>query len=149
MANKRTVVLSGTPEINEEGVASAEVKPGYLVKGVTSIAHHASAGENVPRAVAMERDELGRGIDNTYQSADQSSAFYASGDTVKVAVLYPGCRATMFLASGYGVAADGPLQSHGDGTLRPAEASQARLFRLAQATVVGSAAVVAIKVEAM
>lgn len=149
MANKRTVVLNGTPEVNEEGVASAQIKPGYLVKGVTSIAHQDSVGGDFPRAVAMERDELGLGIDNTYQSVDQITAFYASGDTVKVAVAYPGCRFTMFLASGYGVAADGRLQSHGDGTLRPLEGTNTPLFRLVQATVVGSAAVVAIKVEAM
>ncbi len=148
MANKRSVLLNGTPQVNEEGACSAELRPGYLVQGVTTITVHNTAGENVPRAVALERDELGRGIDNTYQSADQSSAYYASGDRVKVAVLYPGCRATMFLASGYGVTADGQLQSHGDGTLRPMEASQAALFRSLE-TVVGSAAVVAVRVEAM
>lgn len=148
MANKRSVVLLGQPPVNEEGVASAQVKPGYLVQGVASISHHNTAGENVPRAVALERSELGTGIDNLYQSSGTPTAFYASGDTVKVAVGAPGHRFTMFMASGYGVAADGQLQSHGDGTLRPAEASQAFLFRALE-TIVGSAAVVAVKVEVM
>lgn len=149
MANKRAVILRGQPEINEDGVASAAVKPGYLVAGYASIAHQSVAGANVPRAIALERDELGTGIDNTYQSATTLTAFYASGDTVKVAVGKPGDRFTMFLASGYGVAANGQLQSHTDGSLRPVEASQTPLFRLVQATVVGSAAVVAIAVEVM
>lgn len=149
MANKRKVVLAGSPTINEDGVASAQVKPGYLVQGFSAISHHNTAGENVPRAVALERDELGLGIDDTYKSADQVTAFYASGDTVKVAVGKPGERFTMFLASGYGVVADGQLSSHGDGTLRPIEGTHEPLFRLYQATVVGSAAVVAIVVEVM
>ena len=148
MSTKRSVVLKGTPVVNEEGVASAQVKPGYLVAGVTSIAHHASAGANTPRAVAHERDELGTGIDNTLQGSGTGSAFYASGDTVKVAVGYPGVQFTMFVASGYGVAVDGKLQSHGDGTLRPLEGTNTPLFRSYEA-VTGGATVPAIRVEAM
>lgn len=148
MANKRSVIDKGNPIINEDGIASAAVNPGYLVDGVSSIAHHASAGGNTPRAVALEREEFGTGIDNTYQGEGTGSAFYASGDTVKVAVGYPGCRFTMFLASGYGVAVNGKLQSHGNGQLRPLEGSNTPLFRSIDA-VTGSTSVPAIRVEVM
>lgn len=149
MANKRAVILKGTPTFNEEGIAGAAVKPGYLVKGVGTILHHATAGGNVQRAVACEREEFGAGIDNTYQGSGTVSAFYASGDVVKVGVLYPGCQATMFLASGYVVAADGVLQSHGDGTLRPTEASQTTLFRAIDAVAAQALVPTAIRVEAL
>lgn len=148
MANKRAVLVAGEPEFNEDGAAGAAVKPGYLVKGVGTILHASVAGAAVPRAtVALERDELGQGIDNTYQGQGTASAFYASGDTVKVAAGYPGCRFTMFLASGYVVAADGVLQSHGDGTLRPTEANQTSLFRAIDAVAVQALVPTAIRVE--
>ena len=148
MANKRSVILKGDPEVNEEGVASAAVKPGYLVDGVASIAHHATAGGNTPRNFALERSELGAGIDNTYQGQGTPSAFYASGDTVKVATCYPGVEVTAFIASGYGVAVNGKLQSHGDGTLRPLEGSNTPLAVSADA-VTGSTSVPAVRVRVM
>lgn len=116
MANKRKIILRGDPEVNEYGVASATVKPGYLVKGVSVIAHQTSTTK-VPRAVALERDELGTGIDNTYQGSGTISAYYASGDTVKVAVFDSGDEATVFLASG-NYSEDDLLESAGDGTLQ-------------------------------
>jgi hypothetical protein len=116
----RSVILRGADlvQVNEEGVASAQVKPGYLVDGVTSIAHHASAGGNTPRAFALERDELGQGIDNTRQGKGTESAYYASGDTVKVGVFPPGTRVLVFVASGENLAANDKLESAGNGTLR-------------------------------
>lgn len=113
---KRCVILKGSPEISEEGVASATVKPGYLVKGVSSVAHQTSTG-HVPKAVALERDEFGAGIDNTYQQPGTPSAFYASGDSVKVAVFDSGDEATMYVASGQNITEDDLLESAGDGTL--------------------------------
>lgn len=148
MSIKRSVLLRGEPEVNEDGTASAQVKPGYLVDGVTSIAHHASAGANTPRAFAMERDEFGTGIDNTLQGQGTGSAFYASGDVVKVLHAYPGCEVTAFLASGYGVAVNGKLQSHGNGELRPLEGSNTPLG-VAMEAVTGSVATPAIRVRIM
>lgn len=146
MALKRKVIVRGTPVVNEDGVASAQVKPGYLVDGVTSIAHQASAGANTPRAFALERDELGTGIDNTYQGSGTGSAFYASGDTVKVAVCGPGVEVTAFLASGYGIAVNGKVQAHGNGELRPLEGSNTPLGVSLDA-VTGSVATPAIRVR--
>jgi hypothetical protein len=116
MATKRSVILKGCPTVSEEGVASATVKPGYLVKGVSSVAHQTSTTK-VPKAFALERDELGAGIDNTYQGSGTGTAFYASGDRVKVGVFAAGDEVTAFLASGNYVE-DDLLESAGDGTLQ-------------------------------
>lgn len=116
MANKRSIVLRGCPIVNEEGSASEAIKPGYLVKGVTTIAKQTGTGW-VPRAVALERDELGRGIDDTYRSRAGAAA-YASGDKVKVGVFKSGEEATMYVASGANIAEDDYLESKGDGLLK-------------------------------
>jgi hypothetical protein len=113
--NKRSIVLKGSPTVSEEGTASATVKPGYLVKGVGTIAHQTSTTK-VPKAFALERDELGAGIDNTYQGSGTISAYYASGDKVKVGVFAAGMEVTAFLASG-NYTEDDLLESAGDGTL--------------------------------
>lgn len=119
MSTKRSVILRGDPEINEYGVASATVKPGYLVKGVSSVAHQTANGVVCVKALALERDELGQGIDNSKQGSGTSSAFYASGDTVKVAVFDSGDEATAFVASGAGtISEDTLLSSAGDGTFK-------------------------------
>lgn len=115
MATKRSVILKGSPVISEEGVASGEVRPGYLVKGVSTIAHQTVSGSKTVAALALERDELGKGIDNTYQSY-AGSAYYASGDRVKVGVFAPGMEATVFVASGQDIQEDELLSSAGDGT---------------------------------
>jgi hypothetical protein len=115
MSTKRSVILKGSPEVNEDGVASATVKPGYLVKGVSTVAHQTSTTK-VPKAFALERDELGQGIDNSKQGSGTGSAFYASGDKVKVGVFYAGCEVTAFVASG-NYTEDDLLESAGDGTL--------------------------------
>lgn len=117
MSNKRTIVLRGCPEVNEYGKATEQVKPGYLVKGVTSIAKQTSTGW-VPRALALERSELGTGIDNAHQGQSTVSAYYASGDQVKVGVFDSGDEATVFVASGQNITEDDYLESAGDGTFK-------------------------------
>lgn len=116
MANKRTIILQGTPVINEDGVATEQIKPGYLVKGVSSVAKQTGVTTAaVPVAVALERDEFGAGIDNTYQGDGTISAFYASGDRVKYATLYPGCVFVGYIPSGQNISEDDKLQSNGAG----------------------------------
>ena len=117
MSTKRSVILKGCPEVNEEGTASEAIKPGYLVKGVSTIAKQTGTTGSVPKAVALERDELGTGIDNTLQGSGTVSAFYASGDQVKIGVFKSGEEATMFVASGQDIDEDDLLESAGDGTL--------------------------------
>lgn len=112
----RSVILRGDPDINEYGTASATVKPGYLVKGIRTIAHQTATTTSVPNAFALERDELGQGLDNSRQGSGTTSAFYASGDVVKVGVFDSGDELVAFVASGAYVE-DDLLESAGDGTL--------------------------------
>jgi hypothetical protein len=127
---KRKIVVKGEPVYNEDGVASAEIKPGYLVAGHASLAHNTAQGADIPRQFAVEREELGRGIDNTRQGLGTGSAYYASGDVVKVAVCYPGCEVTAFVNSGVQVADGDLLTAANDGTL---EAVGGGDFPIAQA----------------
>jgi hypothetical protein len=134
MSTKRSVILKGRPQISEEGKASATVKPGYLVKGVGTVAHQSYDGAvKVPAAFALERDELGTGIDNAHQGSGTISAFYASGDQVKVGVFKPGDEVTAFIASGENIAEDDLLSSAGDGTLEETDGSDYVVARAMEA----------------
>jgi hypothetical protein len=118
MSIKRTVILRGCPDINEYGKAGETIKPGYLVKGVTTVLKQTVNGTAVVKALALERSELGTGIDNAHQGVSTVSAFYASGDQIKVGVFDSGDEATVFVASGQNVAEDALLGSAGDGTFK-------------------------------
>lgn len=117
MATKRSVILKGCPVVTEEGAASETIKPGYLVKGVGTVAKQTGTGW-VPRTLALERDELGRGIDDTHQGISTGAASYASGDRVKVGAFAGGMEATGFVASGQNISEDDFLESAGDGTFK-------------------------------
>lgn len=129
MATKRSIKLRGTPEVNEYGVAGEAIKPGYLVKGVTTVLKATSTTQRLA-AVALERDELGRGIDDTYRSYAGAAA-YAAGDRVKVAVFKSGEEALMYVPSGQNIAEDDLLESNGDGRLK--EGSTAPIARAMEA----------------
>lgn len=124
MSIKRTVVLRGLPRYNEYGKASEAIKPGYLVKGVSAVAKQTQTGR-VPCSVAVEREELGGSIDDTYLVTGDGApaAAYASGDQVKVAAFEGGDEATLRIASGQNIAEDDYLESAGDGTVRKAAAA--------------------------
>jgi hypothetical protein len=116
MAMKRSIIVRGCPEVNEYGAASETIKPGYLVKGVTTLAKQTASGTTkVPKALALAREELGQGIDNAHQGSGTSSAFYASGDVVKVGVFKSGEEALVFVPSGQNIVEDDLLESAGTG----------------------------------
>ena len=96
------------------------INPGHLVKGVATILKHASAKGACSRTFALERDELGKGIDNLYGGTTgyAGTAFYQVADTVKVGSFAPGMRVNALIASGQAIAADDFLESAGDGTLQ-------------------------------
>lgn len=146
MAIKRSVIVRGCPVINEDGVASEAIQPGHLVKGIGTIAKQTGTGD-VPVAVALERDELGTGIDNTYQGEGTGSAYYASGDTVKVAEFAPGDECLVYLASGQTIAADGYLISNGAGLVTPGTTAGAVLGRAIDAVSAGVAAATLIRMR--
>lgn len=115
MATKRSIILRGTPEVNEYGVAGEAIKPGYLVKGVSTVLKATSTTQRLC-AVALERDELGRGIDDTYRSYAGAAA-YAANDKVKVGVFKSGEEALMYVPSGQNITEDDLLESAGTGLL--------------------------------
>lgn len=133
MSNKRTIVLRGCPAQNEYGVATESIKPGYLVKGVSSVSKQTASDRVVP-ALALERSELGTGIDNAHQGQSTVSAFYASGDQVKVGVFRQGDEATVYVASGQNITEDDLLSSAGDGTFKE-EATAEQAFARALETL--------------
>ena len=115
LTNKRKIILRGCPEYNEYGAATEAIKPGYLVKGVSSIAKQTATTGYYQPAVAVERSELGQGIDNTYQGSGTLSASYATGDTVKVAIPDAGDEILCWVASGQNVTEDDLFESAGNG----------------------------------
>jgi hypothetical protein len=132
MSTKRSIILKGTPKQNEDGVTATTIKPGYLIKGVSVIAaQDAAATRRSPANFALEREELGAGVDNTLQGSGTISAFYASGDQVKVGSFAPGDRVLGYVASGETVNEDTLLASHGTqaGTLAAATTAVGVLAR--------------------
>lgn len=116
--NKRTVVVRGCPEYNEYGAATEAIKPGYLVKGVSSLAKQTATTAYYPFALAVERSELGAGIDDTLKTNYPVAAAYAIGDTVKVACFDAGDEATVWIASGENITEDDLLESAGNGLFK-------------------------------
>lgn len=116
MSIKRSVILRGCPLFNEYGAASEAIKPGYLVKGVSTIAKQTATTGYFQVAVAVERGEMGQGIDNSAGNG-VLAASYASGDTVKVACPQKGDELTMWVGSGANISEDDLLESAGTGLL--------------------------------
>lgn len=107
---KRLIKLLGEPIQNEDDKAAAAITPGMLVNhdGSGDLVPHATAGGYAQRWFALEREEMGKGIDTAY----------AIGDTVKVGAFAQGDRVLGLIASGVTVAKDDYLESNGDGCLR-------------------------------
>jgi allophanate hydrolase subunit 2 len=108
---KHVIALLGQPILNEDGAAKAgeAILPGMAVNidSAGAVIKHATAAGAVAR-FALERDEMGKGID----------VAYADGDYVKVGQFAPGMRVYTLIASGQNITAGGRLESAGNGTLR-------------------------------
>jgi hypothetical protein len=85
------------------------------VQGITSVAPLAASAAKAAAAVALEREELGLGIDDPY----------AVGVTVKTAVYKPGERFLGIIMSGVTVTEGAFLTGAGDGTLAVGTAANA------------------------
>ena len=105
---KKVIALKGQPQYNEDGVAGEAITPGMLVKGVDTITKHATAGGTAMKNFALERDEMGKGVDDAY----------AIGDTVKVGSFHAGQRVLTLIASGQNITKDDFMESAGNGTLQ-------------------------------
>jgi hypothetical protein len=134
---KKVIALLGSPIVTEDGVAgTATIRPGMLVGGVSTIVPFNVAGGPAPRTFALERDELGKGIDE----------LYASGDVVKVGSFAPGMHVNAIIASGQNIAEGAWLEPAADGTLRVL-ASGTRIARALEAVNATAVSWARIRVE--
>ena len=108
MASK-VIMLRGEPQVDEQNAASAAITPGQLIeKNAGAWRPHSTAAGAAHRVFALERDELGKDIDQAY----------ASGDRVKAAYCAPGDKVNAILNSGETVAEGALLESAGNGQLK-------------------------------
>ena len=115
---ERVITLKGTPEVTESGVAGVALEPGRLVTGYDTIALQGAVSDAAGRRVVLERDELGRGIDQSVgQETSTLDATYAVGEQVKVGAFGTGEQFTGWLASGENVAAGALLEAAADGMM--------------------------------
>src|SRR5688572_6085106 len=92
---RNKIVLNGCPMVKEEKKALEALTPGHLLEYTsTGTQRNTDDAANVAPIFAMERDELGKGIDDAY----------AVDDVVKAAHCAPGDRVYAFIASGQNVA---------------------------------------------
>lgn len=119
---RKVITLLGDPHVNEESAAVEALTPGHLVMLVsTGVQKNTANAANVAAAFVLERDEMGKDIDDAY----------AIGDKVKVGVFKPGERVYAFLASGQNVAAGDYLTGDTAGLLTATGVTAA--LRLARA----------------
>lgn len=103
--------LRGEPIIDEQYDAGEEIMPGSLVKIDTStekMVLHSTAGGPAERLFALEREELGQGIDDAY----------AIGDRVKYGRYSSGMGVLAFIPSGQNITHGSLLEPAGGGNLR-------------------------------
>ena len=102
------VLLKGTPNIDEQGVANAVITPGMLCSEAAGVVAPHSTANGPGRLYALERDELGNEVTDDY----------ASGDSVKLHSAKPGDRIYAIIASGQNITAGGYMGAAADGTVK-------------------------------
>lgn len=103
------LLIRGERLVNEDGAAGEAITPGMLVKGeATILKATVVTAIGVPKRFALEREEMGKGIDTAY----------AIGDVVKVGTAGSGDRINALIAAGVNIAVSAMMESAGDGTLR-------------------------------
>jgi len=137
MARRVIALLGGPPVTTEDDAAAEAITPGELLAldGSGDLILNTEADENVVRAFALERDELGNDID----------VAYAIGDQVKVGSFKSGDHVYAWLASGQNVAKGAYLTGDAAGHLSAAGVNP-RLARALEA-VNATAAALRIRVE--
>jgi hypothetical protein len=110
----------GDPIITEYDKAAEAITPGHLLgfDGSGNYVKHAAAATACARDFAMERDELGKGIDPSVTGTPGGSANYAIGDVVKVGSFSQGMHVNAWIASGQNITKGDLMESAGNGTLK-------------------------------
>lgn len=107
---RNVIALTTMTNQSEQGNAGEPLIPGQALQGTLTVVRHAVAGGDGPRLFALERQEMGGGINFPY----------ATGDRVKVGSFDKGARVYAWIPSGANVAIDAFLTSNGDGSLKVA-----------------------------
>lgn len=107
----KTIVLKGQ-FIRKEGKASSAITPGDLVEfgGANDLRVHSTVGGAARKAIALENDLIGRGIDDAY----------AAGETVQYGVFCPGAEVYVRLQAGETCTKGQALESDGFGRFQVA-----------------------------
>lgn len=107
----KTIVLKGD-FLLKEGNASSAITPGHLVEfgGSADLRVHSTVGGPARKAVALENDLIGKGIDDAY----------AANDRVRYGIMKPGSEVNMLLLTGESCSKGDFLESAGNGTLQVA-----------------------------
>ena len=135
---RNVIVLMGTPNQWEQGAAGeAGILPGMAVQGELTIMKHATAGGASPRKFALERQEMGQGI----------NVAYSVNDRVKVGSFAKGDRVYTFIPVAANIPIDGPLTSNGDGTFKTAGATDEVWGKALEAVNNTSGAIARIRME--
>ena len=92
MVSMSKIILKGDPLISEEYACSGTITPGQLMDLNSSSQWVPAAAGSASRTVAVERSEFGVDYNHAYDS----------GEVIKAAAMYPGCRfhARLYTASG-------------------------------------------------
>jgi hypothetical protein len=106
-----TIVLKGQ-FIQKEGEASSAIKPGDLIEfgGSKDLQRHSTVGGAGRKAIALENDLIGRGIDDDY----------ALGETVRYGIMSPGTEVYVRLQAGETCTKGQALESDGFGRFQVA-----------------------------
>lgn len=105
----RVIALQGEPIVDEQKMAVEAITPGMLIQvSAGKWRKHADAAKNAPPWFALEREEMGKDIDDDYAIDDQVKAGrFSKGDKVNA-----------LIASGQNISDGDYLESAGDGTLK-------------------------------
>jgi hypothetical protein len=119
---RRVIALRGTPIVDEQETAVEALIPGHvLILGSSGYSKNTANAANVAPIFALERDELGKDIDEAY----------AISDRVKAGFFHAGQRVYAWLASGHNVAKGDYLT--GDNAELLSKTGVTTAIRLAQA----------------
>jgi hypothetical protein len=105
------IVIQGEGLIVEDYAAAGAITPGHLIEVITAgtVQVHGTAAANAAKLFALDRPELGKGIDDAYALYDKVKAIYA----------YPGTVIYAWVAAAASAITKGMfLESAADGTLR-------------------------------
>lgn len=108
--NQRVIKLLGEPTQNEDHACDEAILPGHLVERNTdgTIGKQSTAAANVSVLIALEREEMGQGVEVAYEI----------GDKVKVGHFGPGTRFAGYVASGQNLTIGAKVEANGAGGFR-------------------------------